>query len=86
MVKKDNILSEIKQTGYLNHRYTKTDTMSREWGYYINLEGSENRETEFHYFNGRVHSEIIEKLGLVEDILEKIPITQLIALLKTKEG
>lgn len=79
----DETLKEIKQTGYLNHRYTKKNTMSKKWGYYINLEGSESSEVELEYFRGRVMSDIIEKLGLIEDILEKISITQLMALIKT---
>lgn len=81
----DEISKEIKQTGYLNHRYTKKNTTSKKWGYYINLEGSESSEVEFGYFKGRVMSDIVEKLGLLEDILDKITITQLMALIKTKE-
>lgn len=81
----DEIQREIKQTGYLNRRYTKKHTMSRQWGYYINLESIESSDIEFAYFKGRVMSDVIEKLGLLEDILEKITITQLMALIKTKE-
>lgn len=81
----DQIQSEIKQTGYLNHRYTRKDNLSREFGYYISLECIEGQNVEFRYYNGRVHSDVIEKLGLLEDILEKITISQLLALVKTKE-
>lgn len=82
----DEISREIKQTGYLNHRYTKKNTMSKKWGYYINLEGSESRDVEFAYFRGRVTSDVIEKLGLLEDILEKISISQLMSLVRTVGG
>lgn len=88
MVKSDThelIMQEIKQTGYLNHRYTKKDGMSKEWGYYINLEGSESGDVEFRYCKGRVHSDVIEKLGLIEDILEQITVPQLLSFLKIKE-
>lgn len=81
----DQIFREIKQTGYLNHRYTKKDTTSREYGYYINLEGSEARDIDFRYGNGRVHSDVIEKLGLFEDIFEKINVPQLLSFIRTKE-
>ena len=80
------IMSEIKQTGYLTRRFTKKDTMSREWGFYINLEASENTDIEIKYLNGRMHSDIIEKLGLLEDILEKISISQLMSLVRTVGG
>lgn len=80
------IMSEIKQTGYLTRRFTKKDTMSREWGFYVNLEASENTDIEIKYFNGRMHSDIIEKLGLLEDILEKISISQLMSLVRTVGG
>ena len=80
------IMSEIKQTGYLTRRFTKKDTMSREWGFYVNLEASENTDIEFKYFNGRMHSDIIEKLGLLEDILEKISVSQLMSLVRTVGG
>ena len=83
-VNMDKIMSEIKQTGYLNRRFTKKDTMSREWGFYVNLEAMENNDIEIRYFNGRMHSDIIEKLGLLEDILEKISISQLMSLVRTK--
>lgn len=79
----DEISREIKQTGYLNRRFTKKDTMSREWGYYINLESAENGDISASYFKGRVKSDVIEKLGLLEDILEDVPISQLLALRKT---
>jgi hypothetical protein len=79
-------MSEIKQTGYLTRRFTKKDTMSREWGFYVNLEASENTDIEIKYFNGRMHSDIIEKLGLLEDILEKISISQLMSLVRTVGG
>lgn len=79
----DEISREIKQTGYLNRRFTKKDTMSREWGYYINLESAENGDISVSYFKGRVKSDVIEKLGLLEDILEDVPISQLLALRKT---
>lgn len=78
------IMSEIKQTGYLTRRYTKKDTMSKEWGFYVNLEASENTDIEIKYFNGRMHSDMIEKLGLLEDILEKISISQLMSLVRIK--
>lgn len=81
----DETQREIKQTGYLNHRYTKKNTMSKKWGYYINLEGTESSDVELAYFRGRVMSDVIEKLGLLEDILEKVTISQLMALIKTKE-
>ena len=77
-------LSDIKKMGILNHRFTKRHTLSKEWKYYINLEGEECRDIDFKYANGRVCSDVIEKLGLLEDILEKIPINQLMALMKTK--
>ncbi len=80
------IMSEIKQTGYLTRRFTKKDTMSREWGFYVNLEASENTDIEIKYFNGRMHSDMIEKLGLLEDILEKISISQLMSLVRTVGG
>lgn len=80
----DRILSEIKQTGYLNRRFTSKDTMSREYGFYINLEARDNNDIEIKYYNGRMHSDIIEKLGLLEDILEKISISQLMAFIRTK--
>lgn len=79
----DEISREIKQTGYLNRRFTKKDTMSREWGYYINLESAENGDVSISYFRGRVKSDVIEKLGLLEDILEDVSISQLLALRKT---
>lgn len=79
----DEISREIKQTGYLNRRFTKKDTMSREWGYYINLESAENGDISVSYFKGRVKSDVIEKLGLLEDILEDVPISRLLALRKT---
>jgi hypothetical protein len=79
-------MSEIKQTGYLTRRFTKKDTMSREWGFYVNLEASENTDIEIKYFNGRMHSDMIEKLGLLEDILEKISISQLMSLVRTVGG
>ncbi len=85
-VNMDKIMSEIKQTGYLNRRFTKKDTMSREWGFYVNLEAMENNDIEIRYFNGRMHSDIIEKLGLLEDILEKISISQLMSLVRTVGG
>ncbi len=81
----DLILAEIKQTGYLNRRFTRKDTLSRKWGFYINLEARENNDIEINYFNGRIHADIVEKLGLLEDILEKISISQLMALCKTLE-
>ena len=77
-------LSEIKKMGILNHRYTKRHTMSREWKYYINLEGEKSKDIDFKYANGRVCSDVIEKLGLLEDILEKVSINQLMAFMKTK--
>lgn len=77
-------LSEIKKMGILNHRYTKRHNMSREWKYYINLEGGESKDIDFKYANGRVCSDVIEKLGLLEDILEKVSINQLMAFMKTK--
>ena len=80
------IMSEIKQTGYLTRRFTKKDTMSREWGFYVNLEASENTDIEIKYFNGRMHSDMIEKLSLLEDILEKISISQLMSLVRTVGG
>lgn len=80
------IMSEIKQTGYLTRRFTKKDTMSKEWGFYVNLETSENTDIEIKYFNGRMHSDMIEKLGLLEDILEKISISQLMSLVRTVGG
>ncbi len=80
------IMSEIKQTGYLTRRFTKKDTMSKEWGFYVNLEASENTDIEIKYFNGRMHSDMIEKLGLLEDILEKISISQLMSLVRTVGG
>lgn len=80
------IMSKIKQTGYLTRRFTKKDTMSREWGFYVNLEASENTDIEIKYFNGRMHSDMIEKLGLLEDILEKISISQLMSLVRTVGG
>lgn len=80
------IMSEIKQTGYLTRRFTKKDTMSREWGFYVNLEASENTDIEIKYFNGRMHSDMIEKPGLLEDILEKISISQLMSLVRTVGG
>ncbi len=79
----DEISREIKQTGYLNRRFTKKDTMSRERGYYINLESAENGDVSVSYFKGRVKSDVIEKLGLLEDILEDVSISQLLALRKT---
>ena len=79
----DEISREIKQTGYLNRRFTKKDTMSREQGYYINLESAENGDVSVSYFKGRVKSDVIEKLGLLEDILEDVSISQLLALRKT---
>ena len=82
----DEIMHEVKQTGYLNRRYTQKDTLSREWGYYINLESLENSDISMSYFRGRVKCDIIEKLGLLEDILEDITITQLLALRKTMKG
>lgn len=80
------IMSEIKQTWYLTRRFTKKDTMSKEWGFYVNLEASENTDIEIKYFNGRMHSDMIEKLGLLEDILEKISISQLMSLVRTVGG
>ena len=80
------IMSEIKQTGYLTRRFTKKDTMSKEWGFYVNLEASENTDIEIKYFNGRMHSDMIEKLGLLEDILEKVSISQLMSLVRTVGG
>ena len=80
------IMSEIKQTGYLTRRFTKKDTMSKEWGFYVNLEASENTDIEIKYFNGRMHSDMIEKLGLLEDILGKISISQLMSLVRTVGG
>ena len=50
----DEISREIKQTGYLNRRFTKKDTMSREWSYYINLESAENGDVSVSYFKGRL--------------------------------
>ena len=79
----DEISREIKQTRYLNRRFTKKDTMSRERGYYINLESVENGDISISYFRGRVKSDAIEKLGLLEDILEDVSISQLLALRKT---
>ena len=79
----DEIAREIKQTGYLSRRFTKKDTMSKEWGYYINLESAENGDVSISYFKGRVKSDVIEKLGLLEDILEDVPISRLLALRKT---
>ncbi|MBR3580760.1 MAG: hypothetical protein IKN95_07170 [Lachnospiraceae bacterium] len=58
--------------------------MSREWKYYINLESEESKDIDFKYANGRVCSDVIEKLGLLEDILEKVSIDQLMAFMKTK--
>lgn len=78
------IRREINQTGYLSHRYTRKDHTSREWGYYISLESAENCDIEFRYAKGRIHGDIFEKLGLIEDILEVISIDQLMALVKTK--
>ena len=80
----EQLMREIKQTGYLNHRYTKPDTMSKEWGYYINLEGIENSDIEFRYCKGRIHGDILEKLGLLEDILEHITIPQLLSFVRAK--
>ena len=77
-------LSEIKKKGIFNHRYTKRHNMSREWKYYINLESEESKDIDFKYANGRVCSDVIEKLGLLEDILEKVSIDQLMAFMKTK--
>lgn len=82
----EQLMREIKQTGYLNRRYTKKDSMSREWGYYINLEGAECTDIEFRYCKGRIHGDILEKLGLLEDILEKISISQLMSLVRTVGG
>lgn len=81
-----DILSANKQAGILRHRYTKIHTTSRQWKYYINLEGSESRDIDFKYANGRVCSDVIEKLGLLEDILDKVSIDQLMALMRTKKG
>ena len=78
------ILSEIKQTGYLRQRHTKVSRMSREYQYYIDLDASANRTIDFKYSDGRLYGDIIEKLGLLEDILGKISINQLMALIKTK--
>jgi len=82
----DEILSGTKQTGYLKTRHTKASTLSKEWKYYIPLEFEENKMIEFKYFNGRIYGDIIEKLGMLEDILEVISIDQLMALVKTKKG
>lgn len=76
----DETAKEIKQTGYLSRRFTKKDTMSKEWDYYVNLESAENDDVSIAYFKGRIKSDIIEKLGLLEDILEDISITQLLSL------
>ncbi len=80
----EEIVSGTKQTGYLKTRHTKVSTLSKEWKYYIPLDFEENKLVEFRYFNGRIYGDIIEKLGLIEDILEVISIDQLMALVKTK--
>lgn len=77
------ILSSVKQTGYLHRRYTKVNTTSHEWGYYIDLDA--NRDIEEVRSCMRLRSDIVEKLGLLEDIIEKISVDQLMALVKTKE-
>ena len=79
-----DFLSEIKQTGYLRTRHTKASTLSREFQYYIPLDYEANRTIEFKYMDGRIYGDVIEKLGLLEDILEVISIDQLIALKKIK--
>lgn len=87
LVKKNDslelIMKEIKQTGYLNQRYTKIHTTSREYGYYLNLEGMECSDIEFRYCKGRLMGDVFEKLGLLEDLLEKIPPRQFIQLIES---
>lgn len=82
----NKLLSEIKQTGYLKVRHTKRSTLSREYEFYVPLEYEANRRIEFKYMDGRFYGDIIEKLGLLEDILEVISVDQLMALVKTNRG
>ena len=82
----DDLLKTAKQAAGLKRRYTKPDTLSREWGYYINMDSAENGDIEFKYYKGRVHSDVIEKLGLIEDILEVISVDQLLSFIKMKKG
>ena len=68
----EDVLSRIKRDGILRHRYTKTNSTSREYGYYINLEGQECSDIEFRYYKGRVTGDVLEKLGILEDLLDMI--------------
>lgn len=68
----EDVLSKIKRGGILRHRYTKTNSTSREYGYYINLEGQECSDIEFRYCKGRVTGDALEKLGILEDLLDMI--------------
>lgn len=81
----NDLYCENGKKWYLNQRLTKKDTTSREHEYYLNIESQENSDIEFRYCKGRLHGEVIDKLGYLEDILEKIPYNQLMALIKTKE-
>lgn len=76
------LLSSIKQTGYLHRRYTKVNTTSREWGYYVDLDANRDIEEVRSYM--RLRSDLIEKLGLLEDIIDKVSVDQLMSLVSLK--
>ena len=80
------LLTEIKQAGCLKTRHTKPTTLSREYRYYIPLNYEDNRTIEFKYMDGRIYGDIVDKLGLIEDLLEDISIEQLIAISKKNRG
>ena len=80
------LLTEIKKTGLLKTRHTKPATLSREYQYYIPLDYDVNRTIEFKYMDGRIYGDIVDKLGLIEDLLEDISIEQLMAISKKNRG
>lgn len=80
----EDVLSRIKRTGILRHRYTKTNCTSREYGYYINLEGQECSDIEFRYCKGRVTGDALEKLGICEDLIDMITPEQFVEMIETR--
>lgn len=80
----EDILPRIKRAGILRHRYTKANCTSKEYGYYINLEGQECSDVEFRYCKGRVTGEVLEKLGILEDLLDMITPEQFVSMIETR--
>lgn len=58
----------------MNEKYTRMNTTSREWRYYVPRAG----EVEHRIFNDRITGDLVEALGIYEELFSKMHPTEIL--------